>query len=483
MNKTMLTDYYEFTMSEALFKDGRKDDIAVFDAFYRQHLFGLGYELMGGVDALIDFIKNIHFTDDDIRYLKEKGLYSAEFLEYLRNFKFTGSIYAVPDGTPIFPNEPIVTVVAPIIEAQIVETFILNQLNPSILFMTAARRVVDAAKNIPVMEFGARRALGMDASIIASKSAYIAGCASTSNTLVGEKYGIPISGTMAHSFVESYDNEYDAFLAYAKTHPNNCVFLVDTYDVLRSGVKNAIKVAQDYLIPNGYRLKGIRIDSGDLAYLTKEAKRMLVEASMADATICVSNGLTENEIKSLLDQGAVIDSIGLGDNIVLPDYARVGCVYKLAALYKNGDITSLIPKIKVSEAEVKTTNPSLKTIYRFYDKDTNYALGDVLALNNEIIPQEEFTFIDPNNEHRTKTITNYHVRKLQVPIFLNGKLVYHDPTIEEKRLLVNREMATLYPEIKRSVKPYPYFVDLTPDLLELKKSMIKEIKGYARVRK
>ncbi len=469
-NLTMMTDFYELTMSQAYFKAGKKDEIAVFDAFYRKNPLDGGYGLMGGVDKIIDFIKNIKFTSEDIEYLRGTGQFTEDFLEYLRNFKFTGSIYAVPDGTPIFANEPIVTVKAPIIEAQIIETILLSYLNANIMYTTAARRVVEAAKGIGIMEFGARRALGPEAAVDASKCAIIAGCVGTSNVLAGLEYNVPVMGTMAHSLVTEADSEYEAFLNYAKAYPNNCVLLVDTYDVLKSGVPNAIKIAKEYLEPNGYKLKGIRIDSGDLAYLSIEAKKMLVEAGLDDVKICLSNGLNERTIKSLILQGAVIDSIGLGDNIVLPDKARVGCVYKNVAI-KHGD--DFVSRIKVSNDAAKAITPGFKKVYRFYERETGYALGDVIALHNEKIPKDKYTLIDPLNEHNTLTIKNYIVRELQQPIFENGELVYNDPVLKDKQEYCNNEMKTLYPEVKRLENPHGYYVDLTKKLLKLKKELIR----------
>lgn len=472
-NLTMMTDFYELTMSQAYFSAGKKDEEAVFDAFFRKNPLDGGYAVMGGVDRIINFINNAHFNEEDIEYLRQTGQFTEEFLNYLKDFKFTGSIYAVPDGTPVFANEPIVTVKAPIIEAQIIETILLSYLNAGIIHTTAARRVVEAANGIGIMEFGARRALGPDAAVEASKCAMIAGCVGTSNVLAGQEYGFPVLGTMAHSLVTEADTEYEAFLNYAKAYPNNCVLLVDTYDVLKSGVPNAIRVAKEFLIPNGYKLKGIRIDSGDLAYLSREAKKMLVEAGLEDTKICLSNGLNEKTIKSLKEQGAVIDSIGLGDNIVLPDKARVGCVYKNVAINQNGEFVS---RIKVSNEAAKAITPGFKKVYRFYDKKTGYALGDVIALHEENIPRNKFTLIDPNNEANTLTIKNYEVRELQEAIFVDGQQVWDDPTVMEKQAYCNKEMATLYPEVKRTENPHGYYVDLTRKLLKLKKELIRQAK-------
>ena len=473
IKSSMLADYYEFTMAQSYLEAGVQNTEAVFDVFFRKNPFRKGYGVMGGVDQIIELIKNFKFDADDIAYFRSKKIFSEEFLKYLKTFKFTGSIYAIPDGTPVFKNEPIITVKAPIIEAQIMETILLIYANSNICFMTSARRIVESAGEIPIAEFGARRSLGENAALTASKCAYIAGCASTSNVAADHQYGLSISGTMAHSFVEFFPHEYDAFLHYAKTYPDNCVLLVDTYDVLRSGVPNAIKVAKEYLIPNGYRLKGIRIDSGDLAYLTKKAKEMLVEAGLSDVKICVSNGLAEDTIKSLEEQGAVIDSIGLGDNIVLPDFARVGCVYKLVAVNENGEF---VPRIKISGDLAKVTTPGYKKVYRLYDKSSGFALADLIALYDEEIPTDEIILIDPSNEVNQVTLTNYRIRELQVPIVLDGKVVYQDLSIEEKRKYCECEMKTIYPEIKRYLNPHLYYVDLSRKLLMLKKELINEYK-------
>ena len=472
-NYTMMTDLYELTMSEAYYKQHKENEIAVFDVFFRKNPFNKGYAIMGGLHEVIEYIKNFKFTQEDINYLRSKKIFDEEFLEYLKNLKFTGDIFAIPDGTPVFANEPILTVKAPIIEAQIIETIILSYLNAGIMYTTAAKRVTEAAGDIPIMEFGARRALGPDTAVLASTYSIIGGCVATSNVLAGEEKDIPISGTFAHSFVTSFDTEYDAFKAYADTYPNNCILLVDTYDTLKSGVPNAIKIA-NYLHNKGYELKGIRIDSGDLAYLSKEAKRMFIEAGFPNVKICLSNGLTERTIRSLKEQGAQIDSIGLGDNIVLPDNARVGCVYKEVALEKDGVFLS---KIKASNDEAKAITPGYKRVYRFYNKETGFALGDVITLYDENLPKNKYTLIDPTNESNKLTIKNYTIRELQVPIYKNGIQVYKEPTINEKKEYCTREMNTLYPEIKREENPHGYYVDLTIKLLKLKKELLRQAKS------
>ncbi len=467
---TMFTDFYEITMSQSYFDNKLQDNVVVFDVFFRKNPFEGGYTIMGGLDEIIDYIKNFRVTDEDIKYLRNNGMFSEKHLDYLKRMRFTGDIYAIPDGTPIFPNEPVMTIKAKAIEAQFIETALLVNFNHGSLVTTATKRIVNEAKNRPVMEFGARRGRGMTSSTEASKYAIIGGCAATSNTLAGKKYGIPVSGTMAHSYMEMFDSEYEAFLAYAKTFPDNAVFLVDTYNVLKSGIPNAIRVAKEYLEPNGYRLKGIRIDSGDLAYLSKEARIMLDEAGLNDAGICLSNGLNEYTLNSLLEQEACINSLGIGDNIAASK-ERLGGVYKLVSVMKDG---VFIPKIKVSEDPIKTINPAYKRVYRFYDKETGYALGDVLALHDEVINKNEYTLINPIHNEKFKIIRNYEVRELQVPIFLGGKLVYEQPSIMERQAYCADEFNTLYPEVTRLMNPHEYYVDLSEDLLSLKKKMILE---------
>lgn len=467
-NKTLMTDFYELTMAQTYFMEGKKDEIVYFDLFFRKNPFNGGYTISNGLDSIIDYIKNFHFTEEDIAYLRSLNKFNDEFLNYLKTLRFTGDIYAVPDGTPVFPNEPVLIVKAKAIEAQLIETALLASFNHASLVTTSAKRITNEAGNIPVMEFGARRARGIDSAIEASKYGYVGGCVATSNTYAGMKFKIPVMGTMAHSLVTEADSEYEAFLNYAKANPDNCVFLVDTYDTLRSGIPNAIKVAKDYLIPNGYRLKGIRIDSGDLAYLSKEARKMLDEAGFNDATICLSNGLNEFTISELLKQGACIDSIGCGDNIAASK-ERVGGVYKLIGVLKNGEV---IPKIKVSNDSIKTTTPGAKKVYRFYDKETGYALGDVVALYDEKIPLDKYTLVHPVETWKKTILTNYEVKELQIPIFKDGMLVYEQPSIKETKEYCEREFKTLYPEVTRLSNPHEYYVDLSQKLLTLKQALI-----------
>ncbi len=468
-NKTLMTDFYELTMAQTYFNEDLKDEEVYFDIFFRKNPFNGGYTISGGLDATIEYIKNFKFEKEEIEYLRGLGKFSDEFLDYLANLKFKGDIYAVPDGTVVFPNEPILTVKADIITAQLLETALLANFNHGALVTTAAKRITSTAQGIPVMEFGARRARGIDSAIEASHLAYIGGCCGTSNTYAGMKYDIPVLGTMAHSLVTESEDEYEAFLKYAKSNPDNCVFLVDTYDTLRSGIPNAIRVANDYLTPNGYKFKGIRIDSGDLAYLSKEARKQLDEAGYPEATICLSNGLDEHSISNLLKEGAVIDSIGAGDNIAAPN-ERVGGVYKLVGVKQNDEI---VPKIKVSEDTEKTINPGFKKVYRFYDKKTGYAIGDVVSLYDENIPLDNYTLVHPVDTWKQTTIKDYEVRELQEEIYKDGVLVYEDPTIKEKQAYCEKEYQTLYPEHRRIDNPAEYYVDLTEELRELKRQLIE----------
>ena len=468
-NKTLMTDFYELTMAQTYFNEEKKDQQVYFDIFFRKNPFDGGYTMSGGLEETIEFIKNFKFGEEEIDYLKKLGIFNEQFLSYLKNLKFKGDVYAVPDGTAVFPNEPVLTVKADIITAQLLETALLANFNHGSLVTTAAKRITNEAGNIPVMEFGARRARGIDSAIEASKHAFVGGCVGTSNTYAGMKYNIPVLGTMAHSLVTDCEDEYDAFLEYAKSNPDNCLFLVDTYDTLRSGIPNAIKVANDYLKPNGYPFKGIRIDSGDLAYLSKEARKMLDEAGYPDAKICLSNGLNEYSIRDLLKQGAVIDSIGAGDNIAAPK-ERVGGVYKLVAVEEKGEI---IPKIKVSNDTAKTINPGRKIAYRFYDLETGYAIGDVLALPDEIIPDKKYTLVHPVETWKKQEIENYRKRQLQEPIFINGELVYELPNLKDRQRYCDEEFKTLYPEVTRINEPHEYYMDLTDKLRELKNQLIE----------
>ena len=482
-NKTLMTDFYELTMAQTYFDQGKQDEEVYFDIFFRKNPFNGGYTISGGLEETINYIKNFNFDKEEINYLKSLNQFSEKFLNYLETLKFEGDIYSVPDGTVVFPNETVLTVKAPIITAQLLETALLANFNHASLVTTAAKRITNEAGDIPVMEFGARRARGIDSAIEASKYAYIGGCCGTSNTLAGMKYNIPVLGTMAHSLVTESNDEYQAFLNYAKSNKDNCVFLVDTYDTLKSGIPNAIKVANDYLKPNGLKFKGVRIDSGDLAYLSKKTRKLLDEAGYTETGICLSNGLNEYTIRDLKLQGAFINSLGVGDNIAASK-ERVGGVYKLVATIEDN---REIPKIKVSNDSIKTINPGHKKVYRFYDKKEGYALGDLLALSDEVIPSDKYTLIHPLETWKQKELTNYQVRDLLVPIFKDGQLVYQTPNIEETKAYCNDEFNTLYEEIKRTDNPHEYYVDLSDKLRKLKEELInthrKQIDGKVKVKK
>ena len=482
-NKTLMTDFYELTMAQTYFDQGKQDEEVYFDIFFRKNPFNGGYTISGGLEETINYIKNFNFNKEEINYLKSLNQFSEKFLNYLETLKFEGDIYSVPDGTIVFPNETVLTVKAPIITAQLLETALLANFNHASLVTTAAKRITNEAGDIPVMEFGARRARGIDSAIEASKYAYIGGCCGTSNTLAGMKYNIPVLGTMAHSLVTESNDEYQAFLNYAKSNKDNCVFLVDTYDTLKSGIPNAIKVANDYLKPNGLKFKGVRIDSGDLAYLSKKTRKLLDEAGYTETGICLSNGLNEYTIRDLKLQGAFINSLGVGDNIAASK-ERVGGVYKLVATIEDN---REIPKIKVSNDSIKTINPGHKKVYRFYDKKEGYALGDLLALSDEVIPNDKYTLIHPLETWKQKELTNYQVRDLLVPIFKDGQLVYQTPNIEKTKAYCNDEFNTLYEEIKRIDNPHEYYVDLSDKLRNLKEELInthrKQIDEKVKVKK
>lgn len=482
-NKTLMTDFYELTMAQTYFDQGKQDEEVYFDIFFRKNPFNGGYTISDGLEENINYIKNFNFNKKEINYLKSLNQFSEKFLNYLETLKFEGDIYSVPDGTVVFPNETVLTVKAPIIMAQLLETALLANFNHASLVTTAAKRITNEAGDIPVMEFGARRARGIDSAVEASKYAYIGGCCGTSNTLAGMKYNIPVLGTMAHSLITESNDEYQAFLNYAKSNKDNCVFLVDTYDTLKSGIPNAIKVANDYLKPNGLKFKGVRIDSGDLAYLSKKTRKLLDEAGYTETGICLSNGLNEYTIRDLKLQGAFINSLGVGDNIAASK-ERVGGVYKLVATIEDN---REIPKIKVSNDSIKTINPGHKKVYRFYDKKEGYALGDLLALSDEVIPSDKYTLIHPLETWKQKELTNYQVKDLLVPIFKDGQLVYQTPNIEETKAYCNDEFNTLYEEIKRIDNPHEYYVDLSDKLRKLKEELInthrKQIDEKVKVKK
>lgn len=469
-NYTTLCDFYELTMANGYYELGMQDKIVYFDMFYRTNPDNAGFAVFAGLKQLIEYIENLHFSNEDIEYLRGLNSFSEGFLNYLKEFHFTGDIYAVEEGNIIFPNEPIVTVRANIIEAQILETFLLLTINHQSLIATKTARIVKAAGTRPVMEFGARRAQGPSAAILGPRAAYIAGASGTSCVTCDEWFGVKALGTMAHSWVQAFPTEYEAFKAYVKLYPDNVVLLVDTYNVLKSGVPNAIKVIKEELLPLGIKKAGVRIDSGDIAYLSKETRKLLDKAGLDFVTICVSNSLDEHLIAELISQGACIDSFGVGERLITSKSSPVfDGVYKLAAIEEDGKI---VPKMKISENPGKITNPHFKKVYRFYDKTTDMAMADLICVYDEEITTDTYEIFDPECTWKRKTLTNYYVEELQVPIFKNGKLVYNIPTIEESRAYCKRQINRLWEEVKRFDNPHGYYVDLSQKLWDIKHKII-----------
>lgn len=471
-NLSMLIDFYELTMANSYFEHNKNEE-AVFDLFFRSVPDEGGYAVMAGLEQAIQYIQELSFTQKDIDYLRGRNLFSEGFLDYLKNFKFSSTVYAIKEGTPIFPNEPVLTVQGPIIECQLIETMLLLTINHQSLIATKTARIVASAKGRAVLEFGSRRAQGYDAAMFGARAAYIAGAVGSSNTITDRDFQIPAIGTMAHAYVQSFDSEYDAFMAYAKTYPKDSVFLVDTYSTLGSGVPNAIKVYQDYLKPNGYTLKGIRIDSGDLTYLSKKSRELLDAAGLTHTKITVSNSLDEYLIRELVEQGAQIDAFGVGERLITSKSDSVfGGVYKLAALKHHG---VWVPKMKLSDNVVKTTNPGVKKLFRLFDKTTNNAIADVVTLDYETIDETKpFLLFDPNFPWKQKTVSNFKVVSLLEPIFIQGKLVYKKPTLKDIRAFHQAQMATLWDEVKRFENPHPYYVDLSQDLWKMKQQLIEQ---------
>ena len=467
MNLTMLTDFYEITMANGYFETGMADNIAYFDMFFRRVPDGGGYAIMAGVEQVIDYLKNLKFTEEDVEFLRNKGIFCEEFLEYLANFEFTCDVWAVPEGTPIFPHEPILTVRGPVIQAQFIETMILLTINHQSLIATKASRIARAAMGRPVMEFGTRRAHGGDAAIYGARAAYIGGCAATACTIADRDYGIKSTGTMAHSWVQMFPDEYSAFKKYAEIYPENCTLLVDTYNVLKSGVPNAIMVFKEMKPAK----MGIRIDSGDVAYLTKKARVMLDEAGLQDCQIVVSNSLDEYIIRDVIMEGACIDSFGVGERLITAKSQPVfGGVYKLVALETDGVV---VPKIKISENIEKITNPGFKNLFRLYDKETGKARGDVITLAQETVPeQDEYEIFDPNAVWKRTTVTNYYVRDLHVQLFDKGKCVYESPSVDEIREYCQQQLETLWGETLRFENPQTYYVDLSQRLWDMKNNLL-----------
>lgn len=476
-NFTLLTDFYELTMMQGYLKSGKHKEKVIFDMFYRKNPCGNGFAICCGLEQVVEYIRNLNFSEEDIDYLRSLGTFDEDFIEYLRGFHFTGDIYAIPEGTVVFPKEPLIKVIAPVIEAQLVETAILNLVNHQSLIATKAYRVVHAAQGDGVMEFGLRRAQGPDAGIYGARAAVIAGCIGTSNVYAGQKFRVPVLGTHAHSWIMSFPTELEAFKAYARLYPNNCILLVDTYDTLKSGVKNAI-LCYDAMKEEGITLKrfGIRLDSGDLAYLSKKARKMLDEAGYPEAIISASNDLDENLIESLKAQGACITSWGVGTNLITSEsQPSFGGVYKLAATYS--DEGQWVPKIKLSENSEKITNPGNKQIYRIIEKDSGKVFADYIALEEETFSEkEDLVLFDPIDTWKKSTLKggSYEMRPLLVPIFLGGKLVYNCPSVEEIKAYCKKEQESLWEECRRLTNPHAVHVDLSDKLYEMKKGLLAQ---------
>ena len=473
MNLTMLCDYYELTMTNGYYACGMQNRITYFDIFFRSVPDGGGFAIAAGLEQAIRYIQQLHFDEDDIAYLRGRKMFSEGFLESLRNYRFTGDIWAVPEGTPIFPNEPIMTVRAPAIEAQIIETFLLLTLNHQSLIATKANRVTRAAQGRTVLEFGSRRAQGSDAAVLGARAAYIGGCKGTACTLTDELYGVPAGGTMAHSWVQMFDSEYEAFKAYCEIYPDNPTLLVDTYNVLKSGVPNAIRVFNEVLKPRGLTKCGVRLDSGDMTYLTKKTRKMLDEAGWESCKISCSNALDEYLIQDLLNQGAQIDLFGVGERLITARSEPVfGCVYKLAAV--EDEAGNIIPKIKVSENIGKITNPHFKKVYRFYGNDTGKAIADYICLHDEVVDDSrDLEIFDPQATWKRKNIYNFTAKELLVPIFQNGELVYNMPSLPEIQKYCAEQVDTLWDEVQRFDNPHTYYVDLSQKLWDIKYALLK----------
>ncbi len=476
MNLAMLCDFYEFTMSYGYFKTGFYKRRCVFDVFFRNIPDGGGFAVAAGLARIVEYVKNLHFTDADISYLRSKGIFDEDFLGYLANFRFTGDIYAVPEGTPVFPGEPILTVIAPAIEAQIMETFLLLTINHQSLIATKANRIVRAADGRVVLEFGSRRAQGADGAIAGARAAYVGGCHGTACAITDMAYGVPAGGTMAHAWVQMFPSEYEAFKTYCETFPTNAVLLVDTFNVLKSGVPNAIRAFKEVLLPRGITKCGIRLDSGDMAYLSKRARKMLDEAGLTECKIYASNSLDEYTIRDLIRQGASIDTFGVGERLITAKSDAVfGGVYKLAAVEDENGV--LQPRIKISETTAKITNPHFKRVYRLFDRESGKAIADQICLYDEVLDDSKpLVIFDPNATWKRKTIENFVAKELLVPIFKNGELVYDVPEIADTRAYCATCVANLWDEVKRFENPHAYYVDLSENLYKIKQEMLA---GYS----
>ena len=473
LNLSMLCDFYELTMGNGYFETGMKDRICYFDVFFRKCPDNGGFAIAAGLEQIIDYIQKLHFSPEDIDYLRSRNLFSPAFLAYLKDFRFTGDLWAVPEGTPIFPHEPIITVRAPAIEAQLVETFLLLAVNHQSLIVTKANRVVRAAGGRAVLEFGSRRAQGADAAILGARAAYIGGCHGTACTISDQLYGVPAGGTMAHAWVQMFDTELEAFKAYCRLYPHNATLLVDTYNTLHSGVPNAIRAFNEVLRPLGITQCGIRLDSGDMAYLTRRARQMLDEAGWTTCKITVSNSLDEYLIQDLLYQGACIDVFGVGERLITARSEPVfGGVYKLAAV--EGPDGAIVPKIKISENVGKITNPHFKKFYRFYGNDTGKAIADYLCVHDETVDDSrDMEIFDPEATWKTKTVYNFTAKLMQVPVFRRGELVYRTPALEDIRAYCLAQVDTLWDEVKRFDNPHTYYVDLSQRLWNIKNDMLR----------
>lgn len=476
-NLAMLCDFYEFTMSNGYFKNGFYKRNTYFDVFFRSVPDNGGFAIAAGLEQLIDYIENLHFTPEDIKYLHDKGIFDDEFLAYLADFRFTGDIYAVPEGTPVFPNEPVLTVKAPAIEAQLIETFTLLTLNHQSLIATKANRIVRAANGRAVLEFGSRRAQGANGAVDGARAAYIGGCVGTACVLTDRKYNVPAVGTMAHSWIQMFDSEYEAFKTYCELYPNNAVLLVDTYSTLKSGVPNAIKVFKEVLVPKGITNFGIRLDSGDIAYLSKKARKMLDEAGLTTCKIVASNSLDEHLIRDLFMQGAKIDTFGVGERLITAKSESVfGGVYKLVAV--EDEEGTIIPKIKVSENISKITNPHFKKVYRLFDNETGKAIADQLCVYDESIDDsKELIIFDQNATWKTKKLTNFTAKELLVPVFVKGKRVYDSPDIHSIQKYCAEQLDLLWDEVKRFENPHSYYVDLSEKLWNIKHVLLSTVGG------
>ena len=474
LNLTMLCDFYELTMGNGYFEKGYRDRICYFDVFFRKCPDGGGFAIAAGLEQIINYIQDLHFSAEDIEYLRKRKLFSEDFLKYLADFKFTGDIWAVPEGTPIFPHEPIITVRAKAIEAQLIETFLLLSINHQSLIATKANRVVRAAQGRTVLEFGSRRAQGADAAILGARAAYIGGCNGTACTISDQMFGVYAGGTMAHAWVQMFDSEYEAFKAYCELYPNNATLLVDTYNTLKSGVPNAIRVFNEVLKPKGITKCGIRLDSGDMTYLTQKARQMLDEAGWTECQISVSNSLDEYIIQDILRQGAKIDMFGVGERLITARSEPVfGGVYKLAAVEKEDG--TIQPKIKISENVGKITNPHFKKLYRFIGNDTGKAIADYLCVYDETVDDtQDLEIFDPEATWKRKTVYNFTAKELQVPVFEKGELVYQCPSLEEIRNYCMEQVDMLWGEVKRFDNPQNYYVDLSQKLWDIKYSLLRK---------